>query len=60
MFIDPKHAMGLIDNKITDYYESIYKPEPIMEDPKFIPSRDVSLILCMLDPLSIFINCLRN
>ena len=51
---------GLIDSKITDHYEFIYKPALIVQNPTFIPSRRISLIVCMLDPPSSYINRLHK
>ncbi|KAK3317058.1 hypothetical protein B0H66DRAFT_605319 [Apodospora peruviana] len=41
---------GFLDRKISARYAAQYKPAPIQPNPKLTPSRDVSVLSCVLDP----------
>ncbi len=53
---------GHIDNQLTTYYASKYRPATIPNGyaPKHIPSRDVSVISCAITPEPTFLACLKR
>ncbi|KAK1756719.1 hypothetical protein QBC47DRAFT_341437 [Echria macrotheca] len=51
---------GYIDSKISARYSAQYKPYPIRQNPTYTPSRDVSVVSCMLNPEPLFISRLAS
>ncbi|RYP44465.1 hypothetical protein DL768_009064 [Monosporascus sp. mg162] len=51
---------GRIDNKLTAHYHSQHKPAPLIESPRYVPDKDVGIVVCTVDPLLVFQSCLHT